>query len=110
MNRNEAKTILLLYRPGTTDAGDPEIAGALALAKQDPELTRWLAEHCARQEAVRAGFRKITAPAGLKEQIISEQASSREDAFLATPHRPSGGSRRDGDGGPGIVLVSTPQE
>jgi uncharacterized membrane protein YbaN (DUF454 family) len=75
VNRNEAKTILLLYRPGTADAGDPEIAAALALTKQDPELTRWLVEHCARQEALRAGFRQITAPAGLKEQIISEQAA-----------------------------------
>lgn len=75
MNHDQARTILLLYRPGTTDAGDPEISEALALAKQDPELTRWLAEHFARQEAVRAGFRKIAVPAGLKEQIISEQAA-----------------------------------
>jgi hypothetical protein len=75
VNHDEAKTILLLYRPGTADAGDPEIARALELARQDPELTRWLAEHCARQEALRAGFRQITAPAGLKEQIISEQAA-----------------------------------
>jgi len=75
VNHDEARTILLLYRPGTTDAADPEIAAALALAKQDPELTRWLVEHCARQEAFRAGFRHITAPAGLKEQIISEQAA-----------------------------------
>jgi uncharacterized membrane protein YbaN (DUF454 family) len=81
VNRDEAKTILLLYRPGTADAGDPEIAAALALAKQDPELTRWLAEHCARQEAVRARFRKITAPAGLKEQIISEQAAHEKMLF-----------------------------
>jgi uncharacterized membrane protein YbaN (DUF454 family) len=81
MNRDEAKTILLLYRPGTADAGDPEIAAALALAKQDPELTRWLVEHCRRQEAVRAGFRKITAPAGLKEQIISEQAAHEKMLF-----------------------------
>ena len=81
MNRDEAKTILLLYRPGTTDASDPEIAAALALARQDPELTRWLVEHCARQEAVRAGFRKITAPAGLKEQIISEQAAHEKMLF-----------------------------
>jgi uncharacterized membrane protein YbaN (DUF454 family) len=81
MNRDEAKTILLLYRPGTADAGDPEIAAALALAKQDPELTRWLVEHCARQEAVRAGFRKITAPTGLKEQIISEQAAHEKMLF-----------------------------
>jgi uncharacterized membrane protein YbaN (DUF454 family) len=81
MNRDEAKTILLLYRPGTADAGDPEIAAALELARQDPELTRWLVEHCARQEAVRAGFRKITAPAGLKEQIISEQAAHEKMLF-----------------------------
>jgi hypothetical protein len=81
VNRDEAKTILLLYRPGTADAGDMEIAAALALAKQDPELTRWLVEHCARQEAVRAGFRKITAPAGLKEQIISEQAAHEKMLF-----------------------------
>ena len=80
MNRDEAKTILLLYRPGTADADDPQIAEALALAKQDPELTRWLVEHCARQEALRAGFRKITAPAGLKEQIISEQAAQEKSA------------------------------
>jgi uncharacterized membrane protein YbaN (DUF454 family) len=81
MNRDEAKTILLLYRPGTADAGDPETAAALALAKKDPELTRWLVEHCARQEALRAGFRKITAPAGLKEQIISEQAAHEKMLF-----------------------------
>jgi uncharacterized membrane protein YbaN (DUF454 family) len=81
MNRDEAKTILLLYRPGTADADDPEVAAALALAKQDPELTRWLAEHGARQEAVRAGFRKITAPTGLKEQIISEQAAHEKRLF-----------------------------
>jgi uncharacterized membrane protein YbaN (DUF454 family) len=90
VNRDEAKTILLLYRPGTADVDDPQITGALGLAKQDPELTRWLVEHCAQQEALRAGFRKITAPAGLKEQIISEQAAQekisswRQNAILAT--------------------------
>jgi hypothetical protein len=81
VNRDEAKTILLLYRPGTADADDPQIAGALEMAKQDPELTRWLAEHRARQETVRAGFRQIIAPAGLKEQIISEQAAQGKIIF-----------------------------
>lgn len=76
MNANEAKTILQLYRPGTTDAEDPQIAAALALAKQSPELAAWLKEHCARQEALRAKFREITPPAGLKEQIISEHAAN----------------------------------
>jgi len=80
MNRDEARTILLLYRPGTADAGDPEVAEALTLAKNDPELTSWLVDHCARQEALRAGFRRITAPAGLSGQIISEQAASEKVA------------------------------
>ena len=75
MNRDQAKTILLRYRPGTADITDPEIAEALGLAKSEPELNHWLTEHCAQQEALRAGFRKITAPAGLKEQIISEETA-----------------------------------
>jgi hypothetical protein len=75
VNINEAKPILLLYRPGTADAEDPPVAEALALAKREPELARWLEEHCARQEALRAKIRQITVPAGLKEQIISEQAA-----------------------------------
>ena len=75
MNLDEAKAILLLYRPGTADADDPQIAGALALAQREPELAEWLKEHGARQEALRAEFRQITPPAGLKEQIISEQAA-----------------------------------
>jgi hypothetical protein len=75
VNRDEAKIILQLYRPNTADAQDPQIAEALALAKQDPELARWLEEHRARQNVLRQKFRQIAAPAGLKEQIISEQAA-----------------------------------
>ena len=61
----------------------------------DPELARWLEEHCARQEALRAEFRQITAPAGLKEQIISEQAA-REKISLpaATDGFRGGGGHR----------------
>jgi uncharacterized membrane protein YbaN (DUF454 family) len=75
VNHDEAKNILLLYRPGTADADDPQIAGALALAKREPELARWLEDHSTRQEALRSKFRQITVPAGLKEQIISESAA-----------------------------------
>ncbi len=75
MNREEAKNILLLYRPGTVDAGDSQVAEALALAKYDPELTFWLDKICAQQDALREKFRRIPVPAGLKEQIISEQAA-----------------------------------
>jgi hypothetical protein len=74
VNRDEAKTILLLYRHGTADADDPQIAEALALAERDRELKDWLVIHCAREFVLREKFRQIAAPAGLKEQIISEQA------------------------------------
>ncbi len=76
MNHNEIKQTLLLYRPGSGDAGDPQIAEALALARGDAELSRWLDDHCARQSALRAKFRQVEPPAGLREQIISEHAAS----------------------------------
>jgi uncharacterized membrane protein YbaN (DUF454 family) len=81
VNHDEAKTILLLYRPGTADADDPQIAGALAFARRDPELSRWLEEHCARQNALCEQFRQIAVPEGLKEQIISEEAARTKVVF-----------------------------
>ena len=75
MNSNEAKTNLLLYRPGTADADDPEVAESLRIAQHDPQLTGWLEEHCARQEVLRSKFRKIAPPEGLREQILSEHAA-----------------------------------
>lgn len=75
MNYGQAKQILLIYRPGTSDADDPEIAEALALVRTEPELSRWFDEHCARQTALREKFRQIAPPVGLKEQIISEHAA-----------------------------------
>ncbi len=76
MNRNDAKQCLLIYRPGTRDADDPEIAAALRLLEKDPELSRWFEEHCARQNALRQKFQQLPVPAGLKEQIISEHAAA----------------------------------
>ena len=75
MNRDDAKNVLLLCRPDTADVADPQMAEALVLVKQDAELARWFDEHCTRQEILRAKFRQIPVPAGLKEQIISEQAA-----------------------------------
>ncbi len=73
MNRQQAQQILLLYRPGTADAQDPEFAAALALAQKDPELGHWLQEQSLVQHALRAKFRQIPIPDGLKEQILSER-------------------------------------
>ncbi|HEX4350145.1 MAG TPA: hypothetical protein VH251_07150, partial [Verrucomicrobiae bacterium] len=76
MNPSEAKNILLLHPPGTAAAEDPQMAEALAMAKTHPELASWLETHSAAQEALRAKFRNIAPPPGLREQIISEHAAS----------------------------------
>jgi hypothetical protein len=81
VNRDEAKSILLLYRHGTADADDPQVAGALALAERDQELKDWLVKHCSRQFVLRERFRQIPVPVGLKEQIISEQAFQEKMIF-----------------------------
>jgi len=67
--------------PRNGGCGRPGNCRGAGTGKADPELTRWLAEHSAQQETVRAGFRKITVPAGLKEQIISEQAAHEKMLF-----------------------------
>ncbi len=76
MTRDEAKFILLRYRPGTSDAEDPPIQEALALANSDAALAEWWTQQVTRQHLMRDTFRQIKAPAGLKEQIISEQRAA----------------------------------
>jgi hypothetical protein len=73
----EAREILLLYRPGTADAADPEMAQALALARQDPELARWFEQHRAFQKTMRAGFRQIEVPAHLKASLLIQKPAPR---------------------------------
>lgn len=73
MTENEAKEILKLYRPGTADAEDPSFAEAIVLSERDGELKKWFAGHCALYSALRAKFKQIAVPEGLKEQIIAER-------------------------------------
>ena len=86
MNRDEIKTILLLYRPGTSDAADPQIAQALALAKRDAELGHWLDGQCAWQMGVRVQFRHIAVPAVLKEQLVCEHAAHLKILYWRARH------------------------
>ena len=85
MNRDEAKYILLRYRPGTADEADSQVAEALALAKQDAELAGWLESSLVQQKVLREKFRQISVPAGLKEQIISEQHAKERRWFYRRP-------------------------
>jgi hypothetical protein len=71
VNSSEAKQVLLLYRPGTEEAADPEMAEALALAARDPELGQWFEQHRAFQKAMRAKLRQIAVPTHLRTSILA---------------------------------------
>jgi hypothetical protein len=87
VNSQDAKQILLLYRPAV-DLDDPDFAEALALTKADSELNTWFQQHCAFQIAAGSAFNDIPVPEGLKEQILSERKAhltlaSRRRALVA---------------------------
>ncbi|HET7625987.1 MAG TPA: hypothetical protein VFM25_12060 [Verrucomicrobiae bacterium] len=81
MTTQEAKEILLLYRPGTADAEDPAFSDALRLSESDPELKDWFDEHCQVYQILRGKFRQVAVPEGLKEQILAER-KVHEPGFL----------------------------
>ena len=81
MTTEQAKEILLLYRPGTGDADDLETAKALELAKHDRELHLWLDNQLAAHEKIRRQFAAIPVSEGLREQIISERPTESKRSF-----------------------------
>lgn len=70
MTTQQAKQILLLFRPGRGDEADPEIAAALDLAERDPELQAWFREHCAFTEVLRKKFAELPVPKTLIGDIL----------------------------------------
>jgi hypothetical protein len=85
MTLQQARQILLNYRPWAPEALEPEMAEALALCRANVELARWFDGHCALQNAIRAQFGKVPLPAGLKEQIISEYKPHLEITWWRRP-------------------------
>src|SRR5580658_9662013 len=73
MDRDQAKEILLRYRPGRDDATDPQVVEALALVEQDPDLSRWFEQQQRADEAIRARLREVRVPDDLKRRILAEQ-------------------------------------
>ena len=85
MTTTQAKDILLLYRPGTADAEDPQVVAAIALARRDPELARWFEQHCAFQNAMRTKLRQIEVPAHLKAALLAQQNIVRPPIWWQRP-------------------------
>ena len=73
MDKQQAREILGLYRPGIDDPGGPFFAEALGHAQRDPELGRWLEQQHGVDAALRRKFTQIDVPAGLEQQILSER-------------------------------------
>ncbi|HXT39890.1 MAG TPA: hypothetical protein VN887_07700 [Candidatus Angelobacter sp.] len=71
MDSQQAKDILMRYRPGVADATDADVDAALEQARRDPHLGRWFDQHCAFQTAVRNRLKQLPVPVDLKETILA---------------------------------------
>ena len=72
MERDEAKVILELYRPGNADdLKDPTIAEALALLETDGELKLWFNEQQAIDARIAESYNQIQPPADLRAGILA---------------------------------------
>jgi hypothetical protein len=85
MDSQQAKKVLILFRPGRADDAQPELAEALKQTKRDPELATWFDQHCAFQKAARDQFRQIAVPGNLKERILSETRPANVVLWRRTP-------------------------
>jgi hypothetical protein len=85
VDSRQAREILSVYRPGSADAADPQMAEALDQVKLDPELAAWFHEHCAVYTAIRAKLKAVPVPPGLKRQIIVGQADHARIIPLPAP-------------------------
>ncbi len=72
MDRQEARSILSIYRPGIDD-DDPQFAEALAEAERDPELRAWLFEQGKSYDEIREKLRSVIVPDDLREKIVRER-------------------------------------
>ena len=85
MTLGQAEEILLLYRPGTADAQDPQVVEAVAAARSDPDLARWFERHGAFQNAMRAKLRQIEVPVHLKAALLAQQNIVRPPIWWQRP-------------------------
>src|SRR2546428_13694006 len=85
MDSQHAKQILLSYQPGVAADGDPELQAALEQARRDPELRRWLEQHCAVQAAIGGEIKKAPLPPRLQGKKFAGESASRENRPLGKP-------------------------
>ena len=87
MTREQAQEILLLHRPGMSVESDLQIAEALRMLANDPELARWFDQQREFNALAKKQFAAIEPPAGLKEKILvaAEKPVSRQTPLQRHP-------------------------
>jgi hypothetical protein len=85
MTPQQAKAILLLYRPNRVEDDDAPMTEALRLAREDAELGAWFEQHRAFQAAMRAKLRQIEPPAGLKSALLAQRRILRPQVWWRQP-------------------------
>lgn len=80
MDNQEAKFILRAYRASGADAADPAFGDALAQARLDPALSRWLEQEQALDNAVARKLKAIAPPPGLRETLLAGGRASRRSS------------------------------
>ncbi|MGZ0656659.1 hypothetical protein ACWPKS_13730 [Coraliomargarita sp. W4R72] len=86
MNREEAKQLLELCRPGNTeDRQDPVLAEAFALLETDAELKAWFDEQQTIDAQISESINSIEVPADLKASILAGMRLHQAHAAQAAP-------------------------
>lgn len=70
MTSNEARLILCACRPGGQDDHEPQVAAALELLRQDPELARSHEHERAVDQVICGKLEQVLVPARLKAEIL----------------------------------------
>lgn len=71
MNRDEAKLMLAGFRANGADASDPDMAEAVAFARNDTELGDWFERERAFDRAVADQLERLHAPLDVKREILA---------------------------------------
>lgn len=87
MDSERAREILACYRPGHDDPTDPEFAEALAHARRDPRLGRWLEQQLALDATMCAQLREVPVPPDLRRNILARYPTA---PVVAPPRRRPG--------------------
>jgi hypothetical protein len=82
MTSEEAKTVLSAYPPEGNAESDPTFAEALALVRNNPDLSRWFEGSLAFDRAIKQKLQELVPPAELESAILQKISEARKRSRL----------------------------